>query len=256
MTGIDISSTDRVGRITVRNPKKRNAIKPSFLPELSTAIDELREDVRCLVVTGAGERAFSAGFDLSEMEGGAFHEEHESAYESVLGALAAFPYPTIAKVNGDAIGGGFDLCLSCDLRVCTTDARFGVPTAKVGIVYPERAIRRMVQTIGPTYAMELLYTADLVDATRADEMGFVTDAVPAEDLDDRTADLASTIVANAPRTLATSKRIVRAVQDQFRLTPTQQEFVERERTAAFESDDVVEGWNALSEGREPDFTGE
>lgn len=256
MTGVEVEVNDQVGRIVLANPDKRNAITPSMLPEFSAAIADLRGEVRCLVLAGAGEEAFSAGFDLSSVDADTFHEEHEPVYEETLRSLAGFPYPTIAKVNGDAVGGGFDLSLTCDLRVSVSGARFGVPTARIGIVYSERAIRQMVQVLGPARAKELLFTADLVDAAAAADMGFVNAVVGADEVDAYTADLASRIAGNAPRSLTASKRIVETVLDGDRPSPTERTHLEQLRAEAFESDDFEEGLAAISEDREPEFTGE
>lgn len=255
MTGIDLEVADDVATLTISNPGMRNAIAPSFLPEIGSALDEIRDDVRCLVVTGAGDRAFSSGMDLSELNDQAFFEEHEPIYESVLQSLAKFPYPTIANVNGDAIGGGFDLCLSCDLRIGSAKSRFGVPTARIGIVYTVRAIRQMVRTLGPAYTKELLYTADLVDASRAAEMGIVNEVVPADRVDGRVDELATTIASNAPRSLSVSKRIVETVLDADHLSATEREFIEQLRAEALQSEDFEEGRAAIAEGRDPEFTG-
>jgi len=256
VTGVEVESSDHVGRIVLENPDKRNAITPSMLPEFSTAIADLRGEVRCLVLAGAGEEAFSAGFDLSSVEADSFHEEHEPVYEETLRSLADFPYPTIAKVNGDAVGGGFDLSLTCDLRVAVSGARFGVPTARIGIVYSERAIRGMVQALGPARTKELLFTADLVDAAEAADMGIVNAVVEADEIDDYTADLASRIAGNAPRSLTASKQIVETVLDSDRPSPTERAHLEQLRAEAFESDDFEEGLAATAEGREPEFTDE
>jgi len=256
VTGIDVESNDRVGRITIENPGKRNAITPSMLPEFSAAIADLRGEVRCLVLAGAGDAAFSAGFDLSAVDVDSFHEEHEPVYEETLRELAEFPYPTVAKVNGDAIGGGFDLSLTCDLRVSVTGARFGVPTARIGIVYSERAIRQLVRLLGPARTKELLFTADLIDAAEAADMGVVNAVVEPDELDDHVRDLASTIAGNAPRSLTASKQIVETVLDADRPSPTEREYIEQLRTEAFESDDFEEGLAAVEEERDPEFTGE
>jgi len=256
VTGINVESSDRVGRITIENPGKRNAITPSMLPEFSAAIADLRGEVRCLVLAGAGDEAFSAGFDLSTVDVDGFHEEHEPVYEGTLRALAEFPYPTVAKVNGDAIGGGFDLSLSCDLRVSVAGARFGVPTTRIGIVYSERAIRQMVRILGPARAKELLFTADLIDAADAAEMGIVNAVVDRDELDDHVENLASTIAGNAPHSLTASKQIVETVLDADRPSPTELEYIQQLRAEAFASDDFEEGLAAISEGREPEFTGQ
>lgn len=256
MTGVDVEVSGHVGRIVLDNPDKRNAITPSMLPEFSTALADLRGEVRCLVLAGAGEKAFSAGFDLSAIDVDSFHDEHEPVFDETVRELAEFPYPTVAKVNGDAIGGGFDLCLGCDLRVSAASARFGVPTARIGIVYPERAIRQMVRVLGPADTKKLLFTADLIDASTAVEAGVVNDVVPDADLDAHVEDLASTIASNAPRSLTASKQIVETVLDADRPSPTERAHLEQLRADAFESEDFEEGLAALSEGRDPEFSGE
>jgi enoyl-CoA hydratase/carnithine racemase len=255
MTGIDVAVSDNVGTITVSNPEKKNALKPAFFPDIADALDRLRDEVRCLVVTGAGD-TFCSGFDLSELGDDTTIRTHEDTYEETMAKLAEFPYPTVAKVAGDAVGGGLDLCVSCDLRVATTDARFGAPTARIGIVYTDRVLRRLVHTLGPVRTKELLFTANLFDAEWASEAGLLVDAVSPADLDDRTDELTSTIAGNAPLSLSASKRIVQTILDSDRLSPSEHEFVEQLRDEAYESDDAAEGMAAISERREPEFTGE
>jgi enoyl-CoA hydratase/carnithine racemase len=255
MTGIDVDISGNVGTITVSNPDRKNAIKPAFLPDIADALDELRDDVRCLVVTGDGD-TFCSGFDLSELDDDTTIRTYEDTYEETMAKLAEFPYPTVAKVAGDAVGGGLDLCVSCDLRVATTDARFGAPTARIGIVYTDRVIRQLVHTLGSVRTKELLFTANLFDAEWANEAGFLVDVVDSDDLDDRTNELTSTIAGNAPLSLSASKQIIETILDHDRLSDTEQEFVRRLRDEAYESDDAAEGLAAISEGREPEFTGE
>jgi enoyl-CoA hydratase/carnithine racemase len=255
MTGIDVDVSDNIGTITVRNPGKKNALKPSFLPDIADTLDDLRDEVRCLVVTGGGD-TFCAGFDLAELDGDTTIRTYEETYEETMTKLAEFPYPTIAKVSGDAVGGGLDLCVSCDLRIAATNARFGAPTARIGIVYSDRAIRQLVHTLGSARTKELLFTADLFDATWTSESGFLVDIVDPDDLGERTSRLASTIAGNAPLSLAASKRIVETILESTQLSPTEHELVERLREEAYESDDAAEGLAAISEGREPEFTGE
>ncbi|WP_435348572.1 enoyl-CoA hydratase/isomerase family protein [Haloarchaeobius sp. HRN-SO-5] len=258
MVGIDVDVADHVATLTIRNPEKRNAIAPSFLPDLAEELDDLesRDDVRCLVVTGAGAKAFSSGFDLSELDGDAFQEEYEDVYDEAFTRLARFDYPTIARINGDAVGGGFDLATACDLRVAADRARFGIPTARIGLVYTERAIRQTLTAVGAANAKELLFTADLVDAERAEEMGLLNDRVPAAELDDRVDDLAERIASNAPLSLVGTKRIVQGILDKQAFSPAERALVERLREEAYQSDDYDEGRAAVSDDREPEFTGE
>lgn len=240
--------------LTIENSGKRNALSPSILRSIETEVTtaEQRDDVRALVVTGSGDRAFSSGYDISEFEA-ADGDEGAKAFEDAVTSIYEFPYPTIAMINGDTYGGAMELIAVCDLRIAVEDASFSVTPAKLGLVYGDRGISQLMHHVGPANVQELLYTARSIDADRAAEMGLLNHVVDRSDLEDRTYGIASDISANAPKSLRGMKRIVRALLDKQSLNDTEKELVQRLRDEARESEDHREGVRAFSEGREPTF---
>lgn len=241
--------------ITIDNPEKRNALSPDFLPAMITTFEEIEPDpdIRTVVLTGAGDRSFCSGYDLDAVTDSETRQRH---MRRLITVITNHDYPTIAKINGDAIGGGFNLVTACDLRVAVEEARFGLTPAKIGLVYPDDGILNSIQTIGAANTKELLFTADLIDANRATEMGLLNRLVSRGELDETTAELATTVSANAPLSLTGMKRIVRAIQRQHELSDIEREWVRQLQHEAEQSRDHEEGLQAMTENRIPEFEGE
>lgn len=257
MTGDITTEVDgSICTVTISNPDKKNAMSRAMLAELNDELADLseREGLYALVFTGAGKDAFSSGLDISE-----FSEENpkegEDRVKEMLRLVEEFPYPTIAMINGDAVGAGFELATACDLRVATAGARLGITPAKIGIVISDRAIRQLLAAVGPADAKELLFTGKLIDATRAEEMGLLNDVVEQPELDERTYELAEQIASNAPLSLKGMKSIIRTVLDKRKLTPTEKRWADELQEEAFESRDHAEGRAAFAENRPPEFEG-
>jgi enoyl-CoA hydratase/carnithine racemase len=191
--------------ITIDNPDRRNAMTVRMWRELPILLSGAARDenVRVLVLAGSGA-TFSAGADLTGVDQLLQSGDTVAAEE----ALAAFPKPTIARVRGHCVGGGCQLAVACDLRIAADDARFGVPPARLGIVYPVGTTRRLVALVGPSAAKFLLYTADLIDAPRANLIGLADEVVPVDELDTRVKALADTIASRSALTVAAAKEIV------------------------------------------------
>ncbi|MFB6169567.1 MAG: enoyl-CoA hydratase/isomerase family protein [Haloarculaceae archaeon] len=242
--------------ITLENEGKRNALSPDFLPDVREALADCEhEDVRVVVFTGTGENAFSAGYDISEFSDQDESEERDPEFRDTVEAIADYPYPTIAMINGVAVGGAFEFVAACDLRVAVDDARFGITPARLGLVYEGRGVRRVVDVVGPANAKELLFTADLVDADRAKEMGLLNHVVPREDLESTTYDIAETIAGNAPLSLTGTKKIVDAVCDKRAFSDAEDEWAARLSREAFESRDHANAVAAFQAGEDPEFEG-
>jgi enoyl-CoA hydratase/carnithine racemase len=245
-----------IATVTLNRPEKRNAMNAALLAALHACLDELdaSRQVRVVVVRGAGP-AFCAGMDLREMEarqGAALDPEH--GVIQVLQRLERSRHPTIAMVHGDAMAGGCELALHCDLRVAAEPARFGMPLARIGLVVPFPLGQKLVEIIGPAYTRELLFTGRPISARRAHEIGLVHDVVPAEELEGAIAALARTIADNAPLALAGIKAtILRATSLRERIDHADlDELVARARRSA----DASEGRRAMLEKRRPVFRGE
>lgn len=255
MTGtVRVDVEDHVLTLTIDNPEKRNALSPAFLPTIRDALRDPPEAVRVAVLTGAGEKAFSAGYDITQL-GDRDPERDPTLFRQAVRAIAEFPYPTVARINGDAVGGAFEFVTACDLRVAVEDARFGLTPAKLGLVYEAEGIRRVVDVVGGANTRELLFTADLVDAARAHEMGLLNRLVPRADLDEVTDDLVESIAGNAPLSLRGSKRIIDAVQAKRDLTDVEAEWAARLRRESVESRDHRHAVEAFERGETPEFEG-
>lgn len=255
---VSTETEDRIYTIEFANPGKRNALSPSMLGALRTALDdaEADRDVRVVVVRSSlQEGTFCAGFDLSAFDYDAGADESAAAFDEFARRLRSVDLPVVAMVDGVTWGGGVELVATCDLRVASTDASFGLPPAKLGIVYPARGIQRYLHLLGPANASELLYTGDPVDAERAREMGLVNDVVPPDEVEARTYELAESVAENAPLALTGMKQTIRAFLDKTALSPAEREWAADLRRTAHESDDHAEAMAAFEEGRDPEFEG-
>jgi len=246
-----------VATVTLNRPGQRNAMNAALLASLRDRFEALdaNREVRVVVVRGAGP-AFCSGMDLKEMEarGGAQSADPENGVIEVLGRVERSRCPTIAMVHGDAIAGGCELALHCDLRVAADVARFGMPLARIGLVVPFRLGQKLVEIIGPAHTRHLLFTGQPIDARRAQEIGMVHQVVPAAELEAATAQLAQVIARNAPLALAEMKA---TIQRAISLRDTIDHADLDEATArARQSTDASEGRRAMLEKRRPVFRGE
>jgi methylmalonyl-CoA decarboxylase len=246
----------RVVTVTIESEGKRNAVDFEMVEALAETFEALddRDELIVPVLRGAGEKAFSAGFDLS-VDRSDQTEEQKGLWSRMLDAIEGYDYPVIAMINGDTYGGAVAIAASCDLRVGVEGARFGVTPARIGLVYGGRPINRIMSLIGPAKTREMLFTAEPIDATHAAEVGFLNDAVPREELADRTYGMAETIASNAPFSLRRMKEVVAAIEAKGELSEAELDWVQGMRDEAFASEDHAEGVAAFEEGREPEFQG-
>jgi enoyl-CoA hydratase/carnithine racemase len=247
---------DGVATITLNRPDKRNAMNAALLSALRGCFDALdgRADVRVIVLRGAGP-AFCAGMDLHEMQArqGA-PADGDAAVIPVLQRVERSRHPTIAMVHGDALAGGMELALHCDLRVAADVARFGMPLARLGLVVPFPLGQKIVEIVGPAHARQLLLTGRPLDARRAYAIGMLHEVVPAADLARVTGDLARAIAENAPLSLAGMKAVIlRALASREGIAHDDLDALAR---AARQSADASEGRRAMLEKRRPVFRGE
>jgi len=205
-----------VGRLVVSNPERRNAMTLSMWEDLPRRLDAFEQDadVRVVVITGEGTHAFVSGADISEFTRQRHSREAVAAYETRVAAalerIRAFPKPVIARINGHCIGGGLALALACDMRVAIAAARFGVPAARLGLGYEYPGIQKLVGIVGEARAAEMMFTARLLDAGEARDMGLLNAVVEAGDLDRAVDDLARDIAALAPLSIRAAKAGIRA----------------------------------------------
>ncbi len=245
--------------LVIDNPAKRNALDFQALDELEEACTRAAADgVRCVVLRGAGDEAFSSGFDIAEMALTSRRGERpDEAVERVADAIAAIPCPTLAFLNGFAFGGGFELAVTCDLRVARAGVKVAMTPAKLGVVYPEGGLRRFADLVGSARARELFFTGRAIDAETALAWGLVNRVSPAA-AEAEVLALAAEIAENAPLAVRGMKRILRLLEGTHERSLSGEERVEIAglRRRAFESADLVEGRRAFEERRRPRFRGE
>lgn len=244
-----------VATVTLNRPDQRNAMNTALLQGLRAAVESLdeRRDVRVVVVRGAGP-AFCSGMDLKEMERRRGEADPEGNVVEVLRRVEASRHPTIAALHGDAIAGGCELALHCDLRVAAEPVRLGMPLARIGLVIPFRLNQKLVEIIGPAHTRYLLFTGQPIDARRAYEIGMVHQVVPAAEVETIAFALARSIADNAPLSLAGMKAVIqRAVSARPTVDHADLDAAARQ---ARQSADASEGRRAMLEKRKPAFRGE
>jgi len=251
-----VSRDGAVATITINRPDKRNALNATVRREIVEALDAFRarDDVRVIVMTGAGDRAFVAGADIGEFAGRS-PVEQRAVMEGrrVFDEVAAYPKPTIAMINGYAFGGGCELALACDIRIAGRSAKLGQPEIKLGILPGGGGTQRLPRLIGSGRALRLILTGEAVSAEEAERIGLVDEVVDDERLRETVTTLARQIAAHSPLTLRLAKDAVRAA---FETPMSAGLSFERELfITAFASADRDEGVRAFLEKRTATFTG-
>ena len=243
--------------VTVDRPKSLNALDTRTLEELEKAAGELarRTDLRGVIVTGAGEKAFVAGADIAEMQGmDADRARHFGALgQRVMDVIAALPMPVVAAVNGFALGGGCELALACDLIYASENAKFGLPEVSLGILPGFGGTQRLTRLVGRARAKELICTGDMIDAAKAKEIGLVLDVVPLARLVSHARAALERVAKKGPLAVRRAKEAIDRGAD---LELADGLRIEREVfSELFDSADRREGMKAFLEKRPPVFTG-
>lgn len=254
---LSLDLKEDIALLKVNRPKVLNALNRATLLELQEALRELqgKDDLKALIITGEGEKAFVAGADIAEMA----NMDPKEAFEfSRLGhetfrMLEEFPTPTIAAVNGYALGGGLELALACDIILASEKAKLGLPEVTLGICPGFAGTQRLPRLIGKARAKELIFTGQMIDAQKAYELGIVNRVCPADKLLEEALELARKIAANGPLAVRTAKRLVNYGLEG---SLPQGEAMEREAWAnLFATQDQKEGMRAFLEKRRPEYKG-
>ena len=246
-----------VGIMTFNNPDRFNAVSMDMWEGVAEILADFGSDdaIRVVVVTGAGNKAFVSGADISKFEDERSSQEAVEKYavnvDAAYNGLHRFPKPTIAMINGYCIGGGVGLAVCCDMRICADNARFAIPAAKLGLGYGYEHIRKLSDLVGPSRAKEIFFTARQFNAGEALQMGLVNRVVSGSMLQLYVDDYAETIAANAPLTVAQVKHTVGEI-----LKDPEDRDLEKCADmvrACFDSVDYEEGRKAFMEKRKPAF---
>lgn len=257
---VQASVENGVGWLTFNNPAKRNAMSLEMWSATTTALHRFVEDssVRVVVMQGAGDKAFVSGADISQFgekrANAELNEEYSRESGGAREALRALKIPLIAKIRGYCLGGGLAVALSADFRIAAQDARFGIPAARLGIVYGEAGVQALTALVGPGQAKRLLFTGQQIDATEALRIGLIEQMVPPEDLDEIVLTTAELISSNAPYSILGTKEAIRQIS--LAESARDPSLVRALSVQAMNSEDYREGRQAFMEKRKPVFRGQ
>ncbi len=252
---------EAVARIRISNPERRNALDHEILDTLAETLPRLNHGIetRCVLITGAPP-AFSAGYDLTAIPGATFERDAEALvahpFHDAMEALAAHPWPTVAAINGHCLGGGLELAMTCDLRICAAGAKLGMPPAKLGLVYSHTGLRKFIDTLGLARTKELFLTGRNFAAQRAEQIGLVHEVVEDDAFEAAALELAAEVAANAPLSTRGNKRAIEVLNSNPLLSEQQEAGLIALRESCFSSQDLREGVEAFAEKRKPHWKGQ
>ena len=252
-----LTQTGNIGELVLNRPEKRNALTRAMWQSLPALLEEAlsNTDLRVLIIRGEGG-AFAAGADIGEFEDVYATPESADAFSAevaaALDALANFPLPTIAQIEGACIGAGCGIALACDLRYAADGAKFGITPAKLGLLYPLNDTRRLVDAVGQAVARDLLFSARHLNAAEAARVGLINAKYAPSDLDEIVQDMAKLIASRSTDSLRGLKSILNQIADGARSDTPETRAAFRQ---AFDSEDFSEGYRAFLDKRAPDFSG-
>ena len=251
---------EAVTRLTISNPERRNALDHEILDAFAEVLPQLDRGIenRCVLITGAPP-LFSAGYDIAGIPEESFQRDAEALvahpFHAAMEAISQHPWPTVAAINGHCLGGGLELAITCDLRICAAGAKLGMPPAKLGLIYGHTGLRKFLDVIGLAHTKELFLTGENLGAERAERIGLVNHVTPDDDLERAAVDLAGRIAGNAPLSMKGNKRAIEVLNSTPALTEAQEQGLVALREACFSSEDFREGIAAFAEKRKPEWKG-
>ncbi len=263
-----VEKANSVCTITINRAEKQNTLNPDVLRSMTAAMASIGSDpsTRAVVLRGAGEKVFCAGYDLSILPGtvqgfsdkkdqGEQISPEEDLMNLAFEAVSDCPVPVIAMIYGPCVGAGCDLAVACDMRLASHTARFAIPAVRRGLAYPPKSVHRLISLVGAAATREMLLTGAFVDAARAREVGLVNRVVDAGQLAEATYSLAGVVAANGPLGMAATKKIVSRYARAGRLSPAEESEVQEMAMRCAQSADFQEGVRAFLEKRQPRFQG-
>jgi len=251
---------EAVARLTISNPERRNALDHEILDALAETLPQLDRGIetRCVLITGAPP-LFSAGYDIAGIPDESFERDAEALvahpFHAAMEAISRHPWPTLAAINGHCLGGGLELAITCDLRICAAGAKLGMPPVKLGLVYGHTGLRKFLDTVGLARTKELFLTGRNFEAKRAEEIGLVHEVVADEGLEDAAVALAAGIAANAPLSMRGNKSAIEVLNASPILSEQKEAGLIALRESCFASEDLREGVRAFAEKRKPVWKG-
>lgn len=254
-SNIRVDISESIATLTIDRPAVKNALNLETVQECHAALAALaaNAEVGVLIVTGAGESSFVSGADINDIRARGLQDGLAAINSSLFAALEKFPRPTIAAINGYALGGGCELALACDIRVAADTAKFGQPELGLGIIPGAGATQRLPRIVGMGWAKHLVLTGEIIDAKQALEIGLVTAVMPASQLHVRARELGKKILRQGPLAARLAKLALNASSsvdlDSGLLIETLAQAI------CYDSDDKQEGTAAFLEKRKPKFTG-
>ncbi|MEQ9618050.1 MAG: enoyl-CoA hydratase-related protein [Deltaproteobacteria bacterium] len=254
-----VDENGRVCTLTINRPEKRNLVTPEMLLGLDSELKRLKEEgsVRCVIIRGAGDKAFSSGYDINAIREDDMIRNHEgnNPLPVAVESIENFPYPVIAMINGHAFGAGLEIAATCDIRIAADNCLLGMPPAKLGVVYSYSGVRRFLNLIGPGYTKELFLTGKPVSSERAADMGLVNFVVHSDKLEKFTRDMAEEITENAPLSLKALKAMAGVWEKSLVVSEDDDELIKQLTLDVQNSEDYKEGQRAFAEKRKPVFKG-
>lgn len=252
-----ITLENGIGQITINRPSKLNALNAATIQELHNALERLENDenTRAIIITGEGEKAFVAGADIAEFANFSIQEGAQLAaqgHELLFDFIENMRTPTVAAINGFALGGGLELAMACHFRIASYTAKMGLPEVSLGVIPGYGGTQRLPQLVGKGRAMEMIMTAGMISAEEAFRIGLVNHVVPQAELLDFTKSITAKIIRNSPFAIG---RAIKAVNANFKDGINGYETEIRNFGKCFETEDFKEGTTAFLEKRKPSFTG-
>ena len=251
-----------VATLTFCRPGKKNALSPELLIELYQTLEKFgkNDDVRCVIFRGDGDIAFSSGYDINDIPIKVAPELQKALkeygpLELALNSVKNYPYPTIAMINGYALGAGFNLCVCCDIRIAADDVRMGMPPAKLGLIYHAGGLQQFIEAYGISKTKNIFLSAQTYKGKALLDWGIVDYLVKRSELETFTYDYASRITGNAPLSLKGMKKIINMFGNAMALEEEVVKQAEKIIAVGYQSDDLKEGQVAFLEKRKPIFSG-